>query len=95
MENTEYIPRRLNDIPKFILWDADVAMIAIVMIGLGIIAGMLLFCTVLGVAAAYGFSRLKSTKHQAHALHFLFWHSPDMLLKFRRTPPSYMREMIG
>lgn len=94
-DNGDYIPRRLNDIPKFILWDADVAMIAITMVGVGIVSSMFLICTTIGIAAAWGFSKLKSTKHQAHALHFLFWHMPDFIIKFRCTPPSWMREMIG
>ena len=45
------------------------------------------------LAAAY--SRAKSGKHPAYALHLLYWHMPAAVTGLKRTPPSYLREMMG
>ena len=49
--------------------------------------------SLLVIAAAYG--RAKSGKHPAYALHLVYWYLPAPVTGLKRTPPSYLREMVG
>ncbi len=87
------VPRRLDDPPKFIFWDFDVAICAMGISMFGIMAGYFLVSAVLGIGAAYGLQRMKSGQQAGYALHLLYWHLPIRL--FKRTPPSCVRDFIG
>ena len=54
------VPRRLDDPPKFIFWDFDVAICAMGISMFGIMAGYFLVSAVLGIGAAYGLQKMKS-----------------------------------
>jgi conjugal transfer pilus assembly protein TraL len=87
------VPRRLDDPPKFIFWDFDVAICAMGISMFGIMAGYFLVSAVLGIGAAYGLQKMKSGQQAGYAIHLLYWHLPMGL--FKRTPPSCVREFIG
>ena len=87
------VPRRLDDPPKFIFWDFDVAICAMGISMFGIMAGYFLVSAVLGIGAAYGLQKMKSGQQAGYAIHLLYWHLPMRL--FRRTPPSCVRDFIG
>ena len=87
------VPRRLDDPPKFIFWDFDVAICAMGISMFGIMAGYFLVSAVLGIGAAYSLQKMKSGQQAGYALHLLYWHLPMRL--FRRTPPSCVRDFIG
>ena len=87
------VPRRLDDPPKFIFWDFDVAICAMGISMFGIMAGYFLVSAVIGIGAAYGLQKMKSGQQAGYAIHLLYWHLPMKL--FRRTPPSCVRDFIG
>jgi conjugal transfer pilus assembly protein TraL len=87
------VPRRLDDPPKFIFWDFDVAICAMGISMFGIMAGYFLVSAVLGIGAAYGLQKMKSGQQAGYAIHLLYWHLPMRL--FKRTPPSCVRDFIG
>lgn len=90
---SHYIPRRLDNIGKFLFWDLDVAGIGTI----GVLGGIGADYPILGVVAggglAYGYSKMKSGKHPGLAVHLLYWWTgfpqPSDL------PPSYLRELNG
>ncbi len=87
------IPRRLDDPPKFLFWDFDVAMVGLLGLGFGVLGGQVLLGCVGGVLAAYAWSRTKSGRHRGYGLHFMYWNMPVRM--FRRTPPSARRDFVG
>jgi conjugal transfer pilus assembly protein TraL len=87
------VPRRLDDPPKFIFWDFDVAICAMGISMFGIMAGYFLVSAVLGIGAAYGLQKMKSGQQAGYAIHLLYWHLPMRL--FKRTPPSCVRDFVG
>ncbi|MBL0123766.1 MAG: type IV conjugative transfer system protein TraL [Betaproteobacteria bacterium] len=91
--DTHEIPRRLNDFPKLFFWDLDVGVIFGTCFVFGTAAGSITLGLIAGMFAGYGWSRLKSGKHPAYAIHWIYWHLP--VGKLRRVPPSYIREMLG
>ena len=49
-----------------------------------------------GIAVSRWIARLKSDKHPAFALHWLYWHLPvNPATAMRATPPSHIRRMVG
>lgn len=88
------IPHRLDDPPKFLWWDFDVAILAMGCMCIGIMTNQLLTFTVLGGFVAAGYQKLKAGRHRAFGLHALYWYLP-VSFGFKLTPPSAVREFIG
>lgn len=88
------IPRRLDDPPKFLLWDFDVVLVFLIFAGLGIVVNFPFVLGGLGLAAAYGLNKARAGRSRGYLLHLLYWHLP-LRFGFRRTPPSAVRHFIG
>lgn len=88
------VPRRLDDPPKFLFWDFDVAIIFMGIMLFGIMAGFFFTGVVAGIAAGYGLQRMKAGQQRGYGLHVIYWHLP-VTLGFKRTPPSCIRKFIG
>ena len=96
MTDSDYaIPRRLNDPMKMLWWDADVFAVAFAPVILGALAGSFMAGLLFGLALGWAYGRSKSGKHKAFALHALYWHLGEAVVKLKRTPPSHFRELIG
>ena len=89
------IPRRLNDPPRMFWWDIDVALLVLAAALAGMVAGLFMTGCVLGVLLASAYGKAKAGKHPAFALHLLYWHAPAGVTALKRTPPSYLRELLG
>ena len=89
------IPRRLNDPPRMFWWDLDVALLVLTAALAGMISGFFMSGCAIGALLASAYSRMKSGKHPAFALHLLYWYLPAPGTGLKRTPPSYLREMAG
>jgi conjugal transfer pilus assembly protein TraL len=89
-----YVPQTLDDAPRFLIWDFDVAMVFIVFLGFGIMAGFLLTSGAVGIAAAWYYSKSKSGKSKGYGLHLIYWFMPA-LMSVKRAPPSNIRHFIG
>lgn len=88
-----YVPRRLDDKPKFLFWELDVAAIAFAGFFLGIYAGLAWGGVALGIFLATGWSRVRSGKHPGMAIHVMYWFTgyPNL----NALPPAYIRELVG
>jgi conjugal transfer pilus assembly protein TraL len=88
------VPNSLDAMPRLFLWDFDVAMVFLCGLGIGIALGQLLFFSLIGLAGAAAFSRVRSGRHPGFLVHSLYWHMPGRM-GFRRLPASCEREFIG
>ena len=88
------IPTRLDDPPKFMWWDFDVAMLFMSFFVFGVISGWILSFSLVGLVAACLYRKSKAGQHRAYGMHLLYWHLP-VNLGMRATPPSSIREYIG
>lgn len=88
------IPHRLDDPPKFLFWDFDVAILAMGCLVIGIMVNQTLTFAVIGCAVAMGYQKVKAGRSRAFGLHALYWYLP-VKFGFRITPPSAVREFIG
>ena len=89
------IPRRLNEPPRIFWWDLDVAILALAAALAGMISGFFASGCAVGLLLASAYGRAKSGKHPAFALHLIYWYLPAAVTGLKRTPPSYLQEMIG
>ncbi len=91
-----YIPRTLDKLERFLIWEIDQALIALIFIGMGAAAGLLFVGIVSGGAIAWSYGKIRAGKHAKFALHFMYWWFPsDMLMKTHVTPPSHLRYFLG
>lgn len=94
-DSAHEIPRRLNDPPRMFWWELDVALLVMASALAGMIAGFFLSGCAIGIVLGAVYGRAKSGKHPAFALHLIYWYLPAAITALKRTPPSYVREMIG
>lgn len=94
MDHKYVIPARLDDPPKFLWWDFDVAILCMGCILIGIMSNQTMTFTGVGVVAALSYQKLKTGRSRAFGLHALYWFLP-ITFGFRVTPPSAVREFIG
>jgi conjugal transfer pilus assembly protein TraL len=87
------VPRMLDEPPKFLFWDFDVAIVFLGILLFGILAGFFLTSVAAGAFAGYLLQKMKAGQQKGYGLHVLYWHLP--LNTFKRTPPSCIREFIG
>lgn len=87
-------PQRLDDPPRFLWWDFDVAIIFMGCFLIGILTNQMLIFVFCGTLIAGAFQKLKSGKHRAYGVHALYWYLP-ITLGLKVTPPSAHREFIG
>lgn len=88
------IPHRLDDPPKFLWWDFDVAIVAMGMMCIGILVNQIVTFTAMGFIVASGYQKVKAGRQRAFGLHALYWYLP-VTFGFKVTPPSAIREFIG
>jgi conjugal transfer pilus assembly protein TraL len=95
-DETGYIPKSLDAQERFLWWEMDQAIIAIMLLGMGVISGSMLVGMGLGALAAWQYGRLKAGKHPKFAVHALYWWLPNCLfVMLRATPPSDQRYFLG
>jgi conjugal transfer pilus assembly protein TraL len=96
--DSEYLkykaPRTLDAMPKMFIWDFDVALTFITVMGLGISLGGFFIPMILAFIACAGLQKMKSGRHPGYMVHLLYWYSPTSIGN-RRTPPSFARDFIG
>ena len=61
-DETGYIPKALDAQERFLWWEMDQAVIAIMLISMGVIAGSMLTGMVMGATAAWQYGRMKAGK---------------------------------
>lgn len=92
-ESDTYVPRRLDAPAKFLLWDFDLVAAASAGFGVGIAVNSFYVGLFASCLAAWGYSRLKGSRHPGYGLHYLYWHLP--FKTFKRTPSSSRRHFSG
>lgn len=95
-DETGYIPKSLDAQERFLWWEMDQAIIAIMLISMGVISGSMLMGMLAGALAAWQYGRMKAGKHPKFAVHALYWWFPSrFFLNLKATPPSDQRHFLG
>lgn len=95
-EAFHYFPSHLDDQSKIMLWDLDEAMSMIASVGIGIVVKQLMIFAILGFTLAYILARVKAVRGRGYLATLCYWYLPhNTIFKFKRYPPSYVREYVG
>lgn len=90
------IPATLDDLPKFLWWDFDQALLFLSIMLLGLISNFILTGIVLAGIAGWAYGKTKSGRHRAYVVHMMYWYFPsDLTSNYKVTPPSYERDFLG
>ncbi|TXI93586.1 MAG: type IV conjugative transfer system protein TraL [Neisseriales bacterium] len=91
-----YIPKRLDDPPKALWFDADEIIVFAVILFPGIIMKkfmLFLLVFVIALFVTYQYTKIKAGKLRGFLIHFFYWNFGA--LKLKRLPPSHIREISG
>lgn len=99
-DESNTIPKHLDDPAMYFMWDADeaAAFIGPVVIVMAFAPSLfhLALGGALGAATMHTLARIKSSGGKQLIKHALYWYTPtEAWFRFRRTPPSDVREFIG
>lgn len=97
MSGTEYthIPKHLDDSPRFLFWPLDEALLLIIPLFLGLFANFFVTGLMSGVVLLLGIRKMKLVYGSRFLLPMCYWYLPHGLLRWKRMPPSHIREFIG
>jgi len=90
-----YIPKHLDDAPKFLLWDMDVALCFIVPFFFGFLIGQTIISLIIAFSITYHWKRIKGNGQQNLIRYLIYWHYPKSVLGLKATPESSIRNYIG
>jgi conjugal transfer pilus assembly protein TraL len=87
-------PNSLDDPPKLLFWDMDVAFLFVVIFGIGIVAGQFILGSAGALCACWLYTKAKSGKVRGYGIHLMNWHLP-IGVGFKRIPPTHKRDFQG
>jgi type IV conjugative transfer system protein TraL len=91
-----YFPSHLDDQPKIFMWDMDEAMAMFASIGCGILLKQIIVSAVAGIFFAYLLAKVKARRGRGFLAALVYWYLPhNIIMRFKRYPPSYIREYAG
>lgn len=95
-DKSYYIPKHLDDPPKALWFDADEVIVFATICFPGILLkSFMIFVVFLGLSLyiTYQYTKIKSGKIKGFLIHFIYWTLG--MLKLKRVPRSYVREISG
>jgi conjugal transfer pilus assembly protein TraL len=89
-----YIPRYIDEPTKIILWTVDefIAFMVPFLI-LFLCFNAPITAVAIGMALVLALKKIKGEHGHYFLLNVMYWYLPEMV-KFKQTPPSYMRNFI-
>ena len=93
-----YIPKHLDDMPKFLLWNVDEAVAFIVPLFLGFVLGKGLIGLFVTVLCFHFWKKIKGSRGQGgqnFIKYLIYWNYPKWVLGLAATPDSSIRNYIG
>ncbi len=90
-----YIPRHLDDAPRFLLWSVDEAMSALIPVFLGAMMSMGILTPILAIISFKSWKKIKGSEGQGFIKLLIYWHYPRGVLGLKSTPDSSVKYYIG
>lgn len=95
MDNEDYwIPRNLDAPPLLFKWEADSAVLFVMMLILFGVLNMYLFGMFAAFLSCRGYSYMKEEGGRGLIMKTLYWYTPSEIM-FSNKVPSHIREYIG
>lgn len=95
MRDKYFIPQTLEEPFRFVLLTIDELMVLLIPLGiLGFIFNSLLTGFLLGIAGVLIIKKIKGEQGHYYLINVMYWYFPPVM-RFRGTPPSYIRDYLG
>lgn len=92
-EQDNLIPRRLDDKPKFFIWELEQIGIAVLCLCIGTLGNSMFSGLLMGVLLSYVYSRMRSGHHSHYSVHAMYWYLPEYMMRMKKLPPSHFNEL--
>lgn len=91
-----YIPKHLDDAPKFLLWSIDEAMSFIVPLFIGVMMNMGVVGVIVAIATFKMWKKIKGTGGGSNLIKcIIYWYYPCHVLGLKATPDSSIKSYIA
>lgn len=90
-----YIPKHLDDAPRFLFWSIDEAMAAILPLACGLILGLKLLTPVITIVSFKGWKKFKGSNGGGAIRAIMYWHYPSKIVGAKALPESSIKKFIA
>ncbi len=90
-----FIPRHLDDPPRFLFWSIDDAMVMIFPLFVGIILGFVISGVICSVFLYRTWRGVKGSGGVGIVQCLIYWHYPKSILDLKMTPDSSIKSYIS
>jgi conjugal transfer pilus assembly protein TraL len=90
-----FIPKHLDDAPRFLFWSIDEAMSAIVPLGFGLILGLKILTPIIAILSFKGWKKLKGSEGSGVLRAMVYWHYPRSVIGLKSLPDSSAKIFIA
>ena len=90
-----YIPKHLDDAPRFLLWSIDEAMSVLIPVFIGAMLSLGFMTPILAIISFKSWKKIKGSGGQSLLKSIIYWHYPRDILGLKSTPDSAVRNYIA
>lgn len=90
-----FIPKHLDDAPRFLFWSIDEAMSAIVPLGFGLILGLKILTPIIAIISFKSWKKLKGCEGSNILRAMIYWHYPNNIIGVKSLPDSATKIFIA
>lgn len=95
MNDKYYLPQTLDEPFRVFLLTLDELIVLLAPIFfVGFIMGSMVIGFMLGIVCLLAVKKVKGEQGHYFVIHLLYWHLPE-IIRYRATPPSSVRELLG
>lgn len=95
MQDKYHMPQSLDQPFRFFLLTIDELILLLVpILIIGFVLAQMLTGFVIGILAMLAIKKLKGEQGHFYLVNLAYWYLPP-IVKFRMTPPSYIRDYLG
>lgn len=94
-EKYYYLPRHLDEPYKVVYFTIDECVLLLIPVLIGMFCfDAPIYAICVGATLVAGLKKLKGKEGHYFIYSLAYWHFPE-IIKFKSTPPSYVREILG
>jgi conjugal transfer pilus assembly protein TraL len=92
-DSSNLVPKNLDNLPRYIIWDMYQAMIFLIIFGFSIVFKMIFLGILVGGGLAWRYGKLSSGKSRGFLLHLIYCYTD--ISQPQSIPRSYKRNFKG
>ena len=90
-----YLPKRLDDAPRFLLWSIDEAFSILIPLFFGMVMGLGILTPILAFLSGYCWKKVKGSGGSNLLKAIIYWYYPRSILGLKSAPDSSIKKYIS